>query len=1029
MVNFPKPLDTGKQGPNLGPDPDPDLLLEEPKTEELKALLLGSEKLPARPEIRGSQTRYNSIENLKICDLPKGPPINEDYLTKVKRVLLGGDYGWVLPHHNREQIIAGYHRAAQGVLFLLTNWEQVLVKEEWSEQEQKDLTTIFPKADLKSLRWNLISSQYREALTEDVQKILSSLNSKFVNPTTDEDLIRTQVAHDNLKYVGETSAGLPNVSQLSLCRSQEREADGGYRIWAYANNTILDRKCETTDALHVSPLQGIQLEPHEIILLVWLGKLSQAEYCVAQDLSGKFFLNPDAADGLQQDVLKDGPFSKERAAAIHRAVEDIKSNWLQRNYPALIIGGIAAQTAVSLAMYHIFRQSRDIARQNMELLKRLHDEKIDPTKFLNDVTEEAKNPAYPRLVGEEADLRKMSRITLRPEKRHIIISGPAGAGKTETVKRFLQRVATGKIPHLAGRRLFLFDTAGFERAGAKYVGKIGDAFMAMMEKVNEQSSIVYFPEAATLAGLGTSEGREVDLRDYLKPYMERGSNIIFVFDTNEPEKLTEDSAIARRVAEVKKQAPTFKKAQHVFAELQRDFTNGFHLAEGTPDTILHLAGAAPGGRIDGAIDLIQDLIADAAMEGKTTGTITGDTTIEFFAREHEMSLEAVKGVIALSKIGIEQGVNPERLGWTLKAFVKNYAEGTTETIFEASGDEKEWSTREILEALGRGEKLDFKFVHIDNTRTVLRISQPEAPKVGKGPGGGGNGGEGGSPPAAAGGGDGGGPGPARTGEGEENRPAGDTPGDRTVNRTRLVEVKAPRGILDISLGVKGFASIVAPFVGLDVAEHYGVITSGQKTVIIGALIAGSTYLDRMTPAHLAILYAPFELGRMGTEAGMEAVGVRRGSLGHKVGGTVGAFAAAEGFVTAVGKGAGAKTLGEAHVLGRQVLHDSLIHISRNVRESLVAARQVVPVLRQARNIFANAAPGAFMMAPAVAVLKGGAAVMASSAAVATAATVSAIAAVGGGAAYLTYRSGVGEKLADKMYSKKIGQWIYKTFLD
>ncbi|MBI4223537.1 MAG: hypothetical protein HY609_01255, partial [Deltaproteobacteria bacterium] len=290
------------------------------------------------------------------------------------------------------------------------------------------------------------------------------------------------------------------------------------------------------------------------------------------------------------------------------------------------------------------------------------------------------------------------------------------------------------------------------------------------------------------------------------------------------------------------------------------------------------------------------------------------------------------------------------------------------------------------------------------------------------------------------GGDGGPSGPAGagpTGEGQSARPAGDGEHDSNANRTRIVvEPERPRfgEIFEISRGLKGFGLLVAPFIGLDLAEHEGLITPDQKTGFIATLMAGLTYLDRMTPAHLLLLYSPFELGRMGTEAGLEATGVEKGSRTHKVGGTVGAFAAAEGFVMAVGKGAGAQTLKEAHSLGRKVMHDAATTGIRNIATGLNTVfaqaaqigRQAVQFGRQVVQTARQIAPaGPMMIAPAVAALKGGAVVAAAS----TAVVAGAVGAAGLGAAYLTYRSGVGEGIADKTSNRWIEKKIYDWFLD
>lgn len=149
-------------------------------------------------------------------------------------------------------------------------------------------------------------------------------------------------------------------------------------------------------------------------------------------------------------------------------------------------------------------------------------------------------------------------------------------------------------------------------------------------------------------------------------------------------------------------------------------------------------------------------------------------------------------------------------------------------------------------------------------------------------------------------------------------------------RVRNREVFSP----EVSNGIKNLATTTVPFVLLDVAEHEKMITPGQKSFALLSWLGGLTYYNRYTPAHVTLLAPFFGTGQAITEAGLRSVGVRPGSLGYKVGGTLGGFAGAEAMVIWSGKAAGAKTLAEAHALGGQVIHDASVHAAKSAANIL-----------------------------------------------------------------------------------------------
>lgn len=339
------------------------------------------------------------------------------------------------------------------------------------------------------------------------------------------------------------------------------------------------------------------------------------------------------------------------------------------------------------------------------------------------------------------------------------------------------------------------------------------------------------------------------------------------------------------------------------------------------------------------------------------------------------------------------------------------------------------------------------------------------------------------PPTRPAGGDGGPSATSGTGsadEGRAARQAGPAESDHTANRTRLVEERAPRGETTLETA-GGLAAIGGLFAIGATLRHNNVISEKQKAIFDNSIFGIFAYFS---PVALIGALPGAAAGHAGGSYLAEKTGLQSllpdwipAKEITGIGGGLAGFALNERLNHKL-FGRHYRELSEAGRLGMQhtvrtavnrigaageVIEEGLTHTARNVSIGLrtagqqvaqtarqVAAatqtawqaganlaRQAAPVLRQAaqqvRNVTVNAAPGALMMGPAVAVLKGGAAVSGAAAAAAgTALVAGGILAAGAGVSYYAVKSKTGEFWADEFHSTKMGQWaarkIYGWFL-
>lgn len=142
------------------------------------------------------------------------------------------------------------------------------------------------------------------------------------------------------------------------------------------------------------------------------------------------------------------------------------------------------------------------------------------------LTTQALNGKIPPLVGREKYMDQIARhlVAGKDIKRHPMLVGPSGVGKTEIARGFAQAVAAGKYPGLKGKRVFYFDTSKLvQRSYSGGTWWDGDI---ILEKISEAMGkyrddvIVIFDELQ----YACKKGEDGYLGARLKPFLDRIQN-------------------------------------------------------------------------------------------------------------------------------------------------------------------------------------------------------------------------------------------------------------------------------------------------------------------------------------------------------------------------------------------------------------------------------------------------------------------------------------------------------------------------
>ena len=179
-------------------------------------------------------------------------------------------------------------------------------------------------------------------------------------------------------------------------------------------------------------------------------------------------------------------------------------------------------------------------------------------RFTTDLTARARDGKLERVLGRDAEIRKMVAILLRYRQNNPILVGEAGVGKTALVEGLAQKIADGDIPdalrHVSIRVLDL----GLLQAGAGVRGEFENRLKSILQEVKSSASpiILFIDEAHTLVGAGAQAGQG-DAANLLKPALARGELRTIAATTWSEYKqyFEDDAALTRRFQMVKVDEP------------------------------------------------------------------------------------------------------------------------------------------------------------------------------------------------------------------------------------------------------------------------------------------------------------------------------------------------------------------------------------------------------------------------------------------------------------------------------------------
>lgn len=197
--------------------------------------------------------------------------------------------------------------------------------------------------------------------------------------------------------------------------------------------------------------------------------------------------------------------------------------------------------------------------------------------FSTDITKLVKTGSVCPVIGRDKEIRRLTQILSRKNKKNAILVGPAGVGKSAIVDGLAMLINKPDAPMaLINKRVLSLDLTSVV-AGTKYRGQFEERMKVIIEELKANPNIILFiDEIHTIVGAGNSAG-SMDASNILKPALARGEIQVIGATTLDEyrEKIEKDGALTRRFKEVMVEEPSLSETKEILMNI-KSYYEDFH---------------------------------------------------------------------------------------------------------------------------------------------------------------------------------------------------------------------------------------------------------------------------------------------------------------------------------------------------------------------------------------------------------------------------------------------------------------------
>jgi ATP-dependent Clp protease ATP-binding subunit ClpB len=195
-------------------------------------------------------------------------------------------------------------------------------------------------------------------------------------------------------------------------------------------------------------------------------------------------------------------------------------------------------------------------------------------KYAVDLTQMARDGKLQRIIGRDAELRRIMQVLARRIKNNPVLIGEPGVGKTSIVEALAQRIVADDVPQgLKGKKIMMLDVGSLV-AGTSLRGQFEERIKAIVQEVvaSQGKTLLFIDELHTMVGAGGGDG-PMNAAGLLKPALARGElSIIGTTTKDEYRQYIEvDPALERRFQPILVEEPSIEECVSILRGIKQTY--------------------------------------------------------------------------------------------------------------------------------------------------------------------------------------------------------------------------------------------------------------------------------------------------------------------------------------------------------------------------------------------------------------------------------------------------------------------------
>ncbi|MBK5965994.1 hypothetical protein CCR95_18405 [Thiocystis minor] len=250
--------------------------------------------------------------------------------------------------------------------------------------------------------------------------------------------------------------------------------------------------------------------------------------------------------------------------------------------------------------------------------------------------------------GTDTARGELVRNLLKMRQRSVVLTGPAGVGKTKLVEDLALGIVKGEIPALSACTVLEFDLAEFTK-GTHFAGSRAERWSRLTKALRSHADevILFIDELHTIVGVPL-EGQSLDMANALKPLMvDDAVRIIGATTSDEYRRYIDgDLALARRFTEVRVPEPDENGVMEILTRVAPTY-GSYHQVHYTHDALKAIVDLArlyfPNQAFPAkAVDQLDELGAHARLT--RAANLDDHSPIQITRADVEETLRRVRGI-------------------------------------------------------------------------------------------------------------------------------------------------------------------------------------------------------------------------------------------------------------------------------------------------------------------------------------------------------------------------------------------------